>query len=335
MFKRSKSGSQIFLIPLLIFTCFIVGSCGGGSNAKRTFSGHTERVDAVAFSPDGTKIASGGNDGKLIIWDVSSGRVLHDIQADRFSVDFVTFSPDGGHVLGGCGRKMKLYGTETGQLDRTFEAESIVKDAAFTPDGNTIFGGMINNNLGVWDAARGTNMGTLTGHTSNVSSVDISPDGKYGLSSSMDETIILWDMYSWTVVRTMNTEASGHARFSPDGKSIVSGGSSGDLVIWDVDTGADQRIFRGEWVQSHEVDFTPDGNYVLTAEGGSSFGMGPSYDLRVWDLSTGKVAQSYKGHDDPLGGGFAMTWGLDISPDGNYAVTSATDGKILLWELGL
>jgi len=120
----------------------------------RTLTGHADRVSSIAFSPDGSILASGSGDETIKLWDVSTGRVLR---------------------------------TLTGHTDT-------VRSVAFSPDGQTLASGSFDNTIKLWDVGTGRELRTLTGHTNAVYSVAFSPDGQMLASGSYDHTINLWDV---------------------------------------------------------------------------------------------------------------------------------------------
>jgi WD40 repeat protein len=157
------------------------------------------------------------------------------------------------------------------------------------------------------------------GHTSSISSVSYSPDGKYALSGSRDETLKLWDINTGKEIRTF----SGHSwmvtsvSFSPDGKYALSGSGDKTLKLWDINTGKEIRTFSGHsWVNS--VCFSPDGKYALSGSDDKT--------LKLWDINTGKEIRTFSGHS-------SRVYSVSFSPDGKYALSGSSDRTIKLWDI--
>ena len=142
----------------------------------QTLIGHTSIVNSVAFSPDGSTIASVSGHwqsyksvwsvGKEIcLWSARTGELRKTLTGHKDVVSSVVFSPDGSYIVSGDWYH-SLYDTS---------------------------GGAWSGEIRVWNAHTGELRKTLTGHTGGVSSVAFSPDGKTLASGRTDGTILLWD----------------------------------------------------------------------------------------------------------------------------------------------
>ena len=99
-------------------------------------TGHFEGINAVAVSPEGARVLSGGWDGSVKLWDVATGRLIHTFTAGTETVYSVAFSPDGAQFVAGYGdRTAKLWDAASGQLVRTLPHPDFVASVAFSPDG--------------------------------------------------------------------------------------------------------------------------------------------------------------------------------------------------------
>jgi WD40 repeat protein len=154
-------------------------------------------VRVVAFSPDGTRIAAGGDDAKVVIVDATSGSLIAEFTGFKGRIQSLAFSPDGRQVLtAGKEPTLRLWDAATGRLVRTFGGHSLeVLSAIFHPDGTRIASGGHDRSILIWDAATGDELVRLPGHTSYAFSLAFSPDGETLVSGSGDATVRLWDTF--------------------------------------------------------------------------------------------------------------------------------------------
>jgi WD40 repeat protein len=256
--------------------------------------GHSGLVNSVAFSPDGTTLASVSDDHTIILWDVAARqRVGQPLRGHSDEVTSVAFSPDGKILAsGGWDETIILWDIATrqriGQPLRGPVTDNLnciscfynIESVAFSPDGKTLASGRWDGTVILWDLETYQVIGEpLAGHTDFVHSVAFSPDGETLASGSRDGSIILWDIA--TQQRTGQPLPDGaitSVAFSQDGKTLVSGSFANTLILWDV--ASHQPI--GHPLQGHSdivtsVAFSPDGK---TLASGSE-----DHTIVLWDLN--------------------------------------------------
>jgi WD40 repeat protein len=282
---------------------------------------HIGAVTALAYSPDGHHIASGGNDGTLRLWDAATGQSVCVMEGHEGSVNSVAFSPDSRHIASGdSGGTLRLWNATTGQVLRMAQGhEGPVHSVAFSLDGRHIASGGSDGTLRLWDATTGQTLWMMLGHKGAVLSVAFSPDGRHIASGSSDGTLRLWDAVTDQTLGVMR----GHKRavnsltFSPDGHHIASGGMDGTLRLWDASTGQNVRVMNGHKTWVFGVAFSPDGRHIASG--------GMDDTLRLWDATTGQTLRILEGH---------KTWVQSVvfSPDGHHIASGDHDGTLRLWD---
>ena len=195
-------------------------------------------VQAIAVSPDGSRIATIGGDGVARLWDATSRQELFSqalpTQRD-LHFPFIVFSPEGGLMaLGGKGG-VTLWRTQNGLVvtpPRLQRESGDVRAAAFSPDGTRIVLGA-DPDASIWDLLRDHRLMLLTGHTRYVPTVAFSPDGTRVVSGSDDGTLRLWHSSTGRELMTVRAHPRGVVRvaFSPDGGRWVSASASEDATV--------------------------------------------------------------------------------------------------------
>jgi WD40 repeat protein len=315
--------------PPAILVVAAVSGCGLAPSGKgqvclRTFSGHTDSVCSVAFSPDGKQLASGGADGKIRFWDVESGECRRALDGHAEWVHSVAFSPDGRFLAsGGRDALVKLWDVETGELLKTFSGHSgIVTSVAYSPDGRLLASCGRHELVWIWDVASGKSRKTLdTGGFFTASMVAFSPDSKQLLFAG--DSLQLWDIDGGARLRTFegHSDSVGAIAMSRDGKRIASAGSYQDstLRLWDAETGA--CLWKKDSAEQG------GGAWSLTFASADGVLVSGHHDgrIRYWDVVSGDCLAAVPAHSEVVST-------LSADADGRYVASGGWDKCIRLWE---
>jgi WD40 repeat protein len=314
-------------------------SCGGwtakvwdaGTGQEiQTFTGHNQHVHAVAFSPDGKRVASGCENRTVKVWEAATGQEVLSLQAHAAPVRAVAFSPDGKRVASGSlDGAVKVWDAINGQKPPTLTTRGAYftrASVAFSPDGKRLASQDGEGVAKVWDVRAGRDVLAVKGPIGRVA---FSPDGKR-LASGTGGMLKLWDADTGRETLTLKALAEGGNlgfAFSPDGKRLAAPGIKGTVKVHDAATGQVLLTLWGHTQRADFVAYSPDGK--LLASGGDiddpTSDRGLKGEVKVWDALTGQELFAF-----PAGRGGVHE--VVFSPDGKRLAAACHDGTVRMWS---
>jgi WD40 repeat protein/tRNA A-37 threonylcarbamoyl transferase component Bud32 len=325
---------------------------------RLAFRAAAAEVTAVALSPDGRLVVTGGGDsrfqtrpGAVKVWEAATGRLRHNLAGHAGLVSDVAFSPDSkliasasrvidimGDFRAAAGTStptgdVKLWDADDGKLVRTIPGG--LASVAFSPDGRRL-ATAAPGGVKVWDVTTGTELAALGGQPGNVSVVRFSPDGKRLVTRGSqfaraadgtftDRTEVkVWDASNLAPVFTVPAVvgAVNSAAFSPDGKALATAGTDHVVRTWEPATGREGRNYQGHTGEVTALAYSADGKYLAAG--------GQDQSVRVWDVDTGRELATLRGHV-----GVVNALALGPAPDGRETVlaSAGADGMLRLWDV--
>jgi WD40 repeat protein len=288
--------------------------------------GHTRAARQAAFSPDGRRLVTVGEDAKVIVWDFEKRQRLATFTDHTDWIVTVAFSPDGKWVAtGSWDHTVIVWDANKLEKARTLtQHQGPVIAVAFSPDGQLLASISMQppnnkkaspvNQIVLWSVERGQKLWEIQG----VSNADFG----YLFFSSDGRWLSLDDGQHWDAKTGQQASddvvgwSGGRRAISRDGRRQASMGSVGGVGITDL---IRRKTFDFSPQQAHQdsgraAAFSPDGRLLATG----------ADDIILWDAETPKIITHLEYN--------AIVWHLSFSPDGRWLVSSHGDGSILVWD---
>lgn len=310
----------------------------GGNQIGEPLRGHRDDVSKLAFSPDGSRLASASWDKTVAIWDLPTvlthhppPRIGEPYDTADHPVNSVAFSADG-RLLASAG------GDSTVRLWDAFKHIPIgtsleghrrpVHSVAFSPEGGLIASASEDGTVRLWNTASGKQVKILDAHKNGASSVAFSPDGQWLASGGSDYTVKLWQAPNWeTKIPPLDHGSEVFTvAFSPDGQWLATGDEGGILAkapaqvrLWNVCTGKPSlEATRPYSDQVRAVTFSRNGKLLASASKNMTVGL--------WDGTTlNPIHEALNGHTDRV-------WSVAFSNNGKWMASGSADGTVRLWD---
>ncbi len=288
---------------------------------------HEDGVDNVAFSPDGSRLATATYN-KALIWDAVTGAPLSQSMQDYY-VRSIAFCPDGSRLATLSSHEAYLdtaiiWDAVTGtRLGGYMQHEGDVELIAFSPDGSRLATTSRDNTefdyiARIWDAFTGGPVGEPMRHEIGINSIAFSPDGSRLVTASADGIARFWNAVTGLPLgEPMRHEDDVTSiAFSPDFSRLATAADDGTVQIWDCFTGAQLGAVMRHVDTVDSISFSPDGSRLVTGAKDKA--------ARIWDASTGASLGNPMWHDDTVKS-------VVFSPDGVLLAT-ACDKTARIWD---
>jgi WD40 repeat protein len=298
----------------------------------KIYKGNHGSIKYACFSPDGTEIIAGSEDGSIQVWNVASGLVVAQIDDSHDEVRSLAVSPLYGKS--GYGKMVIVCGLKEGAVVRkmddpsyrlTLDTTSKIRSACFSPDGkNFVTVAVDDPEISIWETATAKLVTKRNVAKESAIAAVYSADGQSILTCSIDDAVIVWDAKKGKKLLQLKEAVPEVLSIasSPDGKWIATGSAGGLTRLFDGVTGEkrdewssseDQNSFRG----SAYVSFSPNGTWLLTMSGYTA--------VKTWLTETAELYSDIKNHTSVV-----LTTGY--SPSGNILTSIHDDGSMRTWN---
>ncbi|HLX58106.1 MAG TPA: WD40 repeat domain-containing protein [Ktedonobacteraceae bacterium] len=302
-----------------------------------TYSGHSDYVSAVAWSPDGKRIASASGDQTAQVWDASDGSHVLTYRGHSSDVLALAWSPNGQYIAtGSVDTTVQIWNSTSGARVYTYRGHTnVVSGLAWSPDGQRIASISDDGTLQVWDAFTGQHVvsniissPSARGEPAALNAVAFSPNGKYLAIGGAGQAILL-DAATAKIVGNYGPQGgqANAVAFSPDGKYLAVGRDNLTVQVLDVAAQTSVYTYTGHIDGVFTVAWSPDGKRIASG--------GADGTVQVWDALTGSHEYTYRGHLDFYLGHFTSGQQVETvawSPDGKYIASGGTDNTVQVWQ---
>jgi WD40 repeat protein len=316
------------------------------SEAQLQPQSHNDRIRAIAFSPNGKYIASGGTSKEIKIWNVESG-VLIELPGHENTIRAIAWNSDSTKIATGSrDNTIKIWDLDSKAPLKIFNHGSWIR--ALLWEDNIIVSAGDDNKIKIWDVKTETgNPQVLGEHEDIIRTIAFNPDRRKIVSGSDDTTLKTWDISKWECIRTHigHKDSITTVAWSPDGEKLYSSSSDKTVKVWDVSevtyihdlpdnwdsigthTSAANSVsdladschftMFGDEATLKSVAWSPDGNKIATASRDRT--------LKIWDVETGECLAVLFGHESTVR---AVAW----SPDGTKILSGSRDKTLKIWD---
>ena len=301
---------------------------------------HGDRVNAIAFRPDGRRIVTASRDGTARVWNLDNGRetVIYrehgndsssEEQTDVFSIPMVAYSPDGKMIASSGAHDIHLWDAETGkQLKTLVGHQQLIRGLAFTPDGKKLISGSDDRRIILWNVADGKSR-MFPPQDQGIAEIAVNPSGKSFVSINRAGQLLIYSLDEKTTepivkIATVQGSSAGFSVAYLDENRLLYT-TANRVTLQEVPKSKGNRtpskILRVCQVSRKKI------NTLATVPGAKQFLVGgDDFTVQIWDVATGTRTRTFDTHQEKV-------TAVAVSPDGSFAVSADERGQMRILRL--
>jgi small GTP-binding protein len=305
----------------------IGGSPVSGVTLQHVLKGHIAPIGRIAWSPDGSFLATPSGDKTIRIWDMARGACSTVLEGHEDQVHSVTWSPDGQKLASGSADKtIRIWDIASGNAEHLLKEHSeLIRTVSWSRDGQMLASGSEDHTIQVWDLQKSKQIWSFK-LSNNVTMLEWSPNGRVLAVASDDSTISLWNVDGWKPLHLLK----GHSSYvislawSPDGLLLASASADKSIRVWHAKTGEQYLILEEHLESIRSLSFSHDG-FLLASK---------SLDntIRMWATSDWQVKTSFAETN------LVMNWHASLSFHPHLPILATlgeNDTVIRIWDIDM
>lgn len=293
---------------------------------------HTNELNAICISRDGSRLAAGGSGGSIHLWELPSGRHLrHWLNEERNQITSLDFNPAATRLAVSGDWVNTVWDLQTGRLEFRMEGhEDLTTSISYSPDGNSLLTGSADATLRIWDAETGKHLRTFDRRPPHVpvSSLAFSPNGRFEAVGMVNGAVRVWDAENGSFQYHLRGHegAVQSLAFSRNGAWLFSGSEDRTMRVWDMRHGTVSALHPYfDRVDAMGMVSVGGSEGLIASASGPFTSVNLDHSIKLWLSHYDRPTRILSGHG-------ASVRSVSYHPEEDLLVSASLDGTVKLWD---